>query len=76
MPQPKNGLINLINNQYNRSDNDAPQDQFCFVVFMGFGVLWVSRLVCCGVLFFRVYRILTVGQIRSWVSTTFDADQV
>ena len=28
------------------------------------------------VLFFCVYRILTVGQIRSWVSTTSDADQV
>ena len=36
MPQPKNGLINLINNQGNRSDNDAPQDQCCFVVFMSF----------------------------------------
>ena len=69
MPQPKNGLINLINNQGNRSDNDAPQDQCCFVVFMSFGgldsvwvgqqacgsgdcVLWVSRLVCCGVMFY------------------------
>ena len=36
MQQPKNGLINLINNQSNRSDNDAPQDQCCFVVFMSF----------------------------------------
>ena len=50
MPQPKNGLINLINNQGNRSDNDAPQDQCCFVVFMSFGGLdskcgLVSRLV-------------------------------
>ena len=50
MRQPKNGLINLINNQANRSDNDAPQDQCCFVVFMSFGGLdskfgLVSRLV-------------------------------
>ena len=36
MRQPKNGLINLINNQGNRSDNDAPQDQCCFVVLMSF----------------------------------------
>ena len=36
MRQPKNGLIHLINNQGNRSDNDAPQDQCCFVVFMSF----------------------------------------
>ena len=88
MWQPKNGLINLINNQGNRSDNDAPQDQCCFVVFMSFsGGLdlkcgLVSRLGCrgCGVMFyfFCVYRILltVAGQMRSWVSTTSDADQV
>ena len=60
MRQPKNGLINLINNQGNRSDNDAPQDQCCFVVFMSFsGGLGlkcglVSRLDCrgCGVVMF------------------------
>ena len=60
MPQPKNGLINLINNQANRSDNYAPQDQCCFVVFMSFsGGLGlkcglVSRLGCrgCGVMFY------------------------
>ena len=50
MPQPKNGLINLINNQGNRSDNDAPQDQCCFVVFMSFGGLdsqvWVGQQTC------------------------------
>ena len=91
MRQPKNGLINLINNQGNRSDNDAPQDQCCFVVFMSFGgldskyglvsrlvgpgdcVLWVSRVVCYGVMF---YFFVCTGQIRSWVSTTSDADQV
>ena len=54
MRQPKNGLINLINNQGNRSDNDAPQDQCCFVVFMSFGGLdskcdlWVPEIVSCG----------------------------
>ena len=60
MRQPKNGLINLINNQGNRSDNDAPQDQCCFVVFMSFsGGLGlkcglISRLGCrdCGVMFY------------------------
>ena len=60
MQQPKNGLINLINNQGNRSDNDAPQDQCCFVVFMSFsGGLGlkcglVSRLGCrgCEVMFY------------------------
>ena len=67
MRQPKNGLINLINNQGNRSDNDAPQDQCCFVVFMSFSgrlrglkccglVRWVSRrlwfLRGCGVMFY------------------------
>ena len=59
MRQPKNGLINLINNQGNRSDNDAPQDQCCFVVFMSFsgGGLkcgLVSRLGCqgCGIMFY------------------------
>ena len=60
MRQQKNGLINLINNQGNRSDNDAPQDQCCFVVFMSFsGGLdlkcgLVSRLGCrgCGVMFY------------------------
>ena len=48
MRQPKNGLINLINNQGNRSDNDAPHDQCCFVVFMSFsgglGLKWVSSV--------------------------------
>ena len=89
MRQPKNGLINLINNQGNRSDNDAPQDQCCFVVFMSFsGGLGlkcglVSRLGCqgCGVMFYFfvcVYRILltVADQTRSWVSTISDADQV
>ena len=67
MRQQKNGLINLINNQGNRSDNDAPQDQCCFVVFMSFSgglgdlkccglVRWVSnRLGClrgCGIMFY------------------------
>ena len=60
MRQPKNGLINLINNQGNRSDNDASQDQCCFVVFMSFscGLVLkcglVSRLGCrgCGVMFY------------------------
>ena len=32
----KEWIKNLINNQGNRSDNDAPQDQCCFVVFMRF----------------------------------------
>ena len=87
MRQPKNGLINLINNQGNRSDNDAPQDQCCFVVFMSFsGGLGlkcglVSRLWCrgCGVMFyFFVYRILltVADQTRSSVSTISNADQV
>ena len=79
------GLINLINNQGNRSDNDAPQDQCCFVVFMtfsgGLGLKCglVSRLGCRGggvmFYFFFVYRILltVAGQMRSWVSTTSDA---
>ena len=47
MRQPKNGLINLINNQGNRSDNDAPQDQCCFVVFMSFSG-GLGGLKCCG----------------------------
>ena len=58
MRQLKNGLINLINNQGNRSDNDAPQDQCRFVVFMSFsGGLGLKcglvRLGCrgCGVMF-------------------------
>ena len=47
--------------------------------------LWVPEIVSCGsadlcvagsCFIFCVYRILTVGQIRSWVSTTSDADQV
>ena len=87
MRQPKNGLIDLINNQGNRSDNDAPQDQCCFVVFMSFsGGLGlkcglVSRPGCrgCGVrfCFLCVPDFLKVaGQMRSWVSTTSDADQV
>ena len=68
MPQPKSGLINLANKQGNRSDNDAPQDQCCFVIFMSFSgglgdlnccvwlVRWVSnRLGClrgCRVMFY------------------------
>ena len=91
MRQPKHGLRNVINNQGNRSDNDAPQDQCCFVVFMSFSGglgglkccgLVSNRLGClrgCGVMFyFFVYRILltVAGQMRSWVSTTSDADQV
>ena len=63
MRQPKNGLINHINNQGNRSDNDAPQDQCCFIVFMSFSgglggsqvlwvgqqqTVWVPEIVSCG----------------------------
>ena len=61
----KGGLINLVNKQGKRSDNDAPQDQCCFVVFMSFSgeggpkrglVRLVSnRLGClrgCGVMFY------------------------
>ena len=88
MRQPKNGLINLINNQGNRSDNDAPQDQCCFVVFMSFSCgldlkCWlVSRLGYrgCGVMFYFFvctgFLLTVAGQMRSWVSTTSDADQV
>ena len=47
MRQPKNGLINLINNQGNRSDNDAPQDECCFVVFISFSG-GLGGLKCCG----------------------------
>ena len=51
MRQPKSGLIKFVNKQGNRSDNDAPQHQCCFVVFMSFSgggglkgglVRWVS----------------------------------
>ena len=92
MRQSKNGLINLINNQGERSDNDASQDQCCFVVFMSFsGDFGVPSVVdwsggsatdfgASGVagIFFCLYRILltVAGQMRSWVSKTSDADQV
>ena len=46
MRQPKNGLLNLMNSQGNRSDNDAPQDQCCFVVFMSFSG-GLGDLKCC-----------------------------
>ena len=68
MQQPKSGLIKLVNKQGNRSKNDAPQDQCCFVVFVSFSgglvdpkgcvglVRWVSNrrgcLSGCGVMFY------------------------
>ena len=47
MRQQKNGLINLVNKQGNRSDYDALQDQCCFVVFMSFNG-GLGGLKCCG----------------------------
>ena len=44
MRQPKNGLTNLINNQGNRSDNDAPKDQCCFCCFREFQRLTGSQV--------------------------------
>ena len=34
MRQPKSESTYLVNKQGNRSDNDAPQDKCCFVVFV------------------------------------------
>ena len=48
MQQPKNGLINLVNKQGNRSDNDAPQDQCCFVVFVSFSGGLAGPKGCVG----------------------------
>ena len=76
MPQPKNGLINLINNQGNRSNNDAPQDQCCFVVFMSFGGLdskcgLVSRFVGPGDCVLWVSRRVLRGHVLFFVCTGF-----
>ena len=101
MRQPKSEIINLVNMQGKRSDNDASQDQCSFVVFMSFRsgggvprVGWLglvsNRLGClrgCRVMFVLcvcvcvctgfLYFLLTIaGQMRSWVSTTSDADLV
>ena len=82
MPQPKNGLINLINNQGNRSDNDAPQDQCCFVVFMSFGGLdskcgLVSRLVGPGdcVLWIDSLIRSTPGRVKPFDLSSMNVDQ-
>ena len=64
MRQPKNGLINLINNQGNRSDNDAPQDQCCFVVFMNFSG-GLGGLKGCGLV---SNRLLGPRDCVLWVS--------
>ena len=52
------------NNQGDRSDNDAPQDQCCFVVFMSFsGAL--GGLKCCGLV---SNRLLGPRDCVLWVS--------
>ena len=68
MRQSKSGLIKLVNKQGNRSDNDAPQDQCCFVVFVSCSGGLGGPKGCVGLVRCVSNRLLGPRDCVMWVS--------